>query len=148
MLIHGGCRRAGVKRVRNVGGSTSGESAFGQNSGWNPHENRVTEVRRARDEDGMETVAAWACEPGCPVARLDEQSGVSKSGTLSQGTLKGQLGRSGTYGEGQGYTGDVSYEANQGGASRFFPQFADEAELEAWLLRLILGPSAGVGCEP
>jgi hypothetical protein len=26
------------------------------------------------DEDGQETVADWICEPGCPVARLNEQS--------------------------------------------------------------------------
>jgi hypothetical protein len=31
------------------------------------------------DPDGLETVADWLCEPGCPVAELSAQSGESKS---------------------------------------------------------------------
>ncbi|GAG95201.1 unnamed protein product, partial [marine sediment metagenome] len=31
------------------------------------------------DADGLETIAAWRCPPHCPVRRLGEQSGVSKS---------------------------------------------------------------------
>jgi hypothetical protein len=32
------------------------------------------------DGDGMETVAAWGCEVGCPVASLDGQSGGDEGG--------------------------------------------------------------------
>ena len=38
LLIHGPrCVCQGTRKVKNVGGSTSGDSAFGQNSGWNAH---------------------------------------------------------------------------------------------------------------
>lgn len=35
------------------------------------------------DEDGTETVEAWDCAPGCPVAALDAQTGVLKSGFMA-----------------------------------------------------------------
>jgi|GEM_PF-4959994 len=70
----------------------------------------------------METFEAWDCardESGafiCPVAMLDAQSGERKSGRL-KGTYKGG-GTKGIYGE----YGDAAknYDANTGGASRFF----------------------------
>lgn len=38
--------------TRGVGGSSSGMSAFGQNLGWNPHNNRPTHIARQNDEGG------------------------------------------------------------------------------------------------
>lgn len=37
-------------------------------------------------EDGKETVESWACQPGCPVAALDEQSGIVPTGTWNRQT--------------------------------------------------------------
>jgi DNA modification methylase len=52
---------------------------------------------------GDETITEWNCAPGCPVAELDAQSGVLKSGFMAAGTER----------EGLGYQGRL-------GASRFF----------------------------
>lgn len=63
------CKRVGTKTVENVGGASSGGTAFGQGSGWNPHNNRVTEIDRTPDE-----VPVYECAEGCPVAVMDRQS--------------------------------------------------------------------------
>lgn len=136
LVHHAECREAGTRRVPNVGGSSSGGSAFGQNSGWNPHNNRVTEVRRNRDSDGLETIRAYECHETCPVRALDEQSGV----------LSSAMGRPHTQDEnhaticfnGRAWsTPGVNQHGDTGGASRFFPQFKDEVELDGWLRRLM-----------
>lgn len=65
-------------------------------------------------------VPVWTCAPGCPVARLDEQSGVSKStggriGNKDGGSIYGGgKGLAGAYSSGDPGFGDT------GGASRFF----------------------------
>jgi hypothetical protein len=163
-----------------VGGSTSGETALGQGSGWNAHENRPTAIDRSMamgrfppnlvlchhpdcrpcgerqvkgsnfdrygrphrstgnvygdhqpsefkgyaDVDGLETVTAWQCVAGCPVAELDRQSGDGKDGVagkrsgIAHVTLHGLGATDEPWG---GYGG-------QGGASRFFPQFSWTAD--------------------
>lgn len=64
------------------------------------------------------------CEPGCPVAGLDAQSGARKSGTgaVKRATAKGFQGNA--YGAESRPVGTamVSY-GDSGGASRFFPVF-------------------------
>jgi hypothetical protein len=71
-----GCRHEGTKRVKGAG--------------WRDTDLRTTMLRGNKapkasnsthhvDADGMETVAAWSCEPGCPAADLDLQSGPSTS---------------------------------------------------------------------
>ena len=77
-------------------------------------------------DDGKETVANWICEPGCPVARLDEQSGSGQSPKTSRsktsGTDFGQINDDGWEPSGcviHGY-GDT------GGASRFYKQVGGE----------------------
>jgi hypothetical protein len=144
----------------------SGGNAFGQDSGWNAHENRDTEIDRSMaagrwppnvllghaegcrkaetkrgrlaaptgdnvtyaDADGLETVAAWDCAPGCPVAALDAQSGERPS------TLTGRADPSSTHAHpadsdrtrpsmfGNEHARSAVY-ADTGGASRFFQQF-------------------------
>ena len=62
------------------------------------------------DADGKETVGAWNCEPGCPVAELDRQSGTltSGSGTVKRANSAARGGKvSAIYGD-------------TGSASRFF----------------------------
>lgn len=58
------------------------------------------------------------CVPGCPVAKLDEQSGVLKSGVLKphKRTVKNPVI---DFAKGLEFI-DYTSEANQGGASRFF----------------------------
>ncbi len=73
------------------------------------------------DKDGKETVADGICEPGCPVARLDEQSGTTKSsggriGNKDGGGIYSGGGLKGPYAPGDPGFGDT------GGASRYFKQ--------------------------
>ena len=73
-----GCRCVGVKRVRAItGGMKPGSTgAFGKHGVYGTAEGLQNKVEHG-DAEGKETVANWICEPGCPVPRLDEQSGAS-----------------------------------------------------------------------
>jgi DNA modification methylase len=73
------------------------------------------------DEDGLETVEAWECVPGCPVAELDAQSGTLTSGTAVGGLHRRSNKTANCYGHfvGERTEGDVTY-GDTGGASRFF----------------------------
>jgi hypothetical protein len=91
------------------------------------------------DEDGLETVAAYDCAPGCPVPILDELSGERPvSGAAKTGvavTSKRGFGFSGGTKVGTG-----TLHNDSGGASRFFPQFESEPAFFRWLGRLIGSP--------
>jgi site-specific DNA-methyltransferase (adenine-specific) len=67
---------------------------------------------------GPETVPVWECAPGCPVAALDSQSGVLKSGSGPLRRSADKFGRN-TYGDFKG-TDEVLPPGDSGGASRFF----------------------------
>jgi hypothetical protein len=74
-------------------------------------------------EGGTETVAAWTCAPGCPVAGLDEQSGELQSGDGKSGNrvYENECGHF------AGFTGNTkrihhTVFNDTGGASRFFKQ--------------------------
>ena len=124
-----GCWCDGVKRVKPSNGSGragAGSSGFqtsyvgGDSKGVGFGKNYYVK------DDGKETVANWICEPGCPVARLDEQSGErSVSGAAKKGS------RGTTYYEGSGSTfyqnkGTRVLHNDTGGASRFFKQVGGE----------------------
>lgn len=71
------------------------------------------------DPDGTETIPAWTCAPGCPVAALDAQSGERPGASSnSNGTTAWFGGQS---------SPTVPGYADTGGASRFFPVFAYDA---------------------
>lgn len=165
---------------RSEGGNTSGETALGQGSGWNAHNNRATTIDRAmpagrwpanlvlqhldgcvrvgtrtvrgdghfppsrppgsqvsgpghRGQTGLterrlttETIPAWVCAPGCPVAALDQQSGVSKSTGGRIGNAKGPYTNLGSTGwSGKHAAGDPGF-GDTGGASRFFRQVTND----------------------
>ncbi|HEY3363890.1 MAG TPA: DNA methyltransferase [Symbiobacteriaceae bacterium] len=120
---HADCRRAGTKTVKGgsgwaqTGGSTSKGGILNPDQ---PIGTRKWDGDRA-DENGMETVEAWECAGGCPVLELDRQSGQSAS-------RKGQPRASAQPGNGYGMTHTGAEYEDQGGASRFFPQFAWEPE--------------------
>jgi len=91
--------------------------------GWNGN-SLDNSKKNAPNSYGQETVANWICEPGCPVARLDEQSGV-----LTSGVMKGQQRGwdfHGIYGA-SGDTEATSY-GDTGGASRFYKQVGGSGE--------------------
>jgi hypothetical protein len=82
------------------------------------------------DENGKETIPAWSCAPGCPVAALDQQSGhlLGRGNKTSLG--HGPGGVQGVTGWGAGRQDEPSRpELNDsGGASRFFKQFGGRAK--------------------
>ena len=134
-LVHAPeCRQGGTKRVRGNRTDTRPEGDGGRvdKSQWRFRPTEVTK-RGFSEPDGLETVQAWVCQPGCPVPLLDAQSGNSESRVGSpRGSAKP--------GAGWGMTATGAEYNDEGGASRFFPQFSNEAELDAWLLKLMLGP--------
>jgi len=79
------------------------------------------------------------CEPTCPVSILDTQSGVTGGGSP---TLNSEVGRTAISTRAHNprtpnQTGSVCNYGDEGGASRFFPRFKDEAELHGWITRLV-----------
>ncbi len=138
LLVHGSaCKRAGTREVKPKDGHRVGpvrEQADGdirftrkpvgyQKTGYT-------------DPSGTETVAAWDCELGCPARALDALSGerpVSGKAALGQAHTAASPG----FGGGWADRASRSLPNDSGGASRFFPQFADIDELLGWVARLI-----------
>ena len=120
-----GCVPLGVKRVR--GGSRPSRQGTSRDAGnWGFAGRSIQDYA---DADGMETVEAWDCAPGCPVAELDRQSGVTPSSARAdKGVRDGSI-----YGGGKGPSGPGGPRghADSGGASRFFPCFRYEAKAPA-----------------
>lgn len=112
------CRWVGTKTVENIGGTSSGGTALGQGSGWNTHNNRVTEINRTPDD-----VAVYDCAEGCPVAEMDRQSGRLSSGHHPSARGKGGISTSGH----KGQDGLPEKSGDSGGASRYFHVFEGEA---------------------
>jgi len=126
-----GCRKAGTKQVKGItGGPTSGDNAFGQDAGWNRHENRATAISRPVGPDGTETVEAWDCEPGCPVADLDGQTGERPSTwTHSRDHRRSDAKPESKFRPVQGeYMPQGPLYADAGGASRFFKQVGGQQQ--------------------
>lgn len=109
-----GCEEVGTRKVPTgeavkIRGS-QGESPTGWGS-WGRAEPGTPNQTYA-DEDGTETIEAWRCVDGCPVAEIDRQSGESQS----------RIGgpRVGLPGDGWGMTSVGTEYEDEGGASRFF----------------------------
>lgn len=120
-----GCSVTGSQRVKSrKGGVRNTALGIMNDDSWKP--SMTADRRDYLDADGMETVSAWECEPGCPVAELDEQSGdrPGMSGGGDQGDNKKT-----------GYEAVPSFNrkpsapfirGDRGGASRFFKQVGGE----------------------
>jgi site-specific DNA-methyltransferase (adenine-specific) len=112
------CRLVGTKRVR---GSGAGGVVNATAAGYEPNslgkESRAagTPFTRHVDPDGLETVDAWKCADGCPVAELDRQSGVLES---HGGPVRADHAPIGYGSSAQGSAREVRKDI--GGASRFF----------------------------
>lgn len=139
LMVHSpGCRNHGTKRVR--GGNPipnpkfygeKDRTTFGDFEGHKP--------TSFVEGDGLETVPAWECGDGCPVLVLDTLTGILTSGSV-EGHVRNESSKMwrDLGGKGEPLTG----YGDSGGASRFYPQFEDEAAMLAWLGRLIT-PAGG-----
>lgn len=93
-------------------GAYEGESVTGFLRGDSgPHNQHGDEGGAARFFTTME------CHPDCPIRQLDEQSGVLTSGERKAGTLNGEIGY---HKGGSQPANEQHYEADSGGASRFY----------------------------
>ncbi len=123
-----GCRPVGTRAVRSDGHYANGRGQDGAITtglcGADASEDRYV---------GLETVEAWECAGGCPVAELDRQSGTLSSG--ANPTRRGSDKFGLAYGEFKGERDCVPARgADAGGASRFFyVAKADTAERNAGL---------------
>ena len=138
----GGCRRVGLKRVLGRSGARNVE---GINDKFYGKTTRVAygdygdrHLTTHVDADGLETVEAWECEEGCCAAILNVQSGDRPS------TLTGRADPRFAYenpGDNNGRSlfgaGNSVVYADSGGASRFYPQFANDYELWDWIAKMI-----------
>lgn len=113
-----GCRCDGIKRVPSNGNFPAQQKT----ASWKmSSKGKALTPDRTYREGGGETVANWVCEPGCPVARLDEQSGERP---VSGAAKKGIRGTAYCEGDGVYYQnkGMGVVHNDTGGASRFYKQ--------------------------
>lgn len=117
-----GCQEMGVKRVKPSNGSGRASSrGHGFRSDFVGGEKKDEGFGGGSVEaDGMETVTAWECALGCPVAALDQQTGTLVSGT-PVGMKHGLPGVFTGMNERLAGTPVTGY-GDTGGASRFFKQ--------------------------
>lgn len=94
-------------------------------------------------EGGKEAIDAWECVPTCLVDALDDQSGnrpgAYRSDILALAKMREQKechGLHTTYGKGLDTKPAGTLYTDSGGASRFYAQLRDEAELIEWIVRL------------
>lgn len=125
-----GCKHVGSRRVRgqspqyrNDGRGRGVDGVYGSFRAGRPRDVGIGHA----DEDGMETVEAWECVRGCPVADIDHQSGDVPAGSwCRQGDGCHPFGDA----EGSPYRRWKDVQEPPGGASRFFKQVggADDGE--------------------
>lgn len=118
------CALVGLKRFKGSGTSKSFHEAYEGESSTGFIRGHSHPGNQHGDEDGLETSEHWECVPGCPAAVLDEQSG-NRPGTLAgradpnkSHNNPGDNGGSSTFGG-----GNSRVYADEGGASRYYPQF-------------------------
>lgn len=163
LLTHSAdCEPAGTREVRSDGHHPAARGEGGYEGGWGGQSGL------AERKSGTETVEAWDCATGCPVAELDRQSGTLTSG--ANPTRRGSDKFRDAYGDFAGQRECTpSRGVDSGGASRFFPAFQYEAKAPAterprledgtahptvkpvdlmrWLVRLVT-PPGGVVLDP
>lgn len=138
-----GCRVEGAPRTTHLDGNrrTSDSREHVGAFGMKPHD-EPTEAPEGRWPTNLVLVHAQGCGDvsgclqGCPVLAMDEASGILKSGALLPGHRMGS-GITSFVGMNEGNVILQAYGGDEGGASRFFPQFADEAGFMGWLKALI-----------
>lgn len=133
-----GCQREGSRKVKGGNDPRRRDGTLNHGEFWGKNRSTVHTSGHSGfgDGEGFETVPAWSCTEGCPIWALDQQSGETTN------TRHMSYKRSG-----EGFIGSLPdkpesrwWVQETGYASRFFPQFTSEDDLDQWLLRLILGP--------
>ena len=131
-IIYGhleGCRRVGMRKVRSAPCANHEKGPYVKDRTWLVSTTPATKTKGYAGEDGFETIEEWSCEEGCPVAELDRQSGIRKSGSGNTRRKKHETkAMAGSLGEPRGCE-EVSY-GDKGGASRFFKQIGEFKEEE------------------
>lgn len=131
VLVHlDGCTRDGRKRIEPKEGYRPNpvSEQSDRRIVFNEKPEGYQKVSYTRD-DGTEEVDNWDCVEGCPVAKLDEQSG-ERLGCAHPSDASTES----IYRPDQGEYQSHGYE---GSASRFYPQFGSNDELLEWLSCLI-----------
>jgi len=135
------CRRNGTKKVRGTNPVHTTKSYPNRREVYQPIKDRP--VTTQSDAHGNEIVEAWECVEGCPVKALDEQSlaaGVHGAGCIRNDIAGSDCGHDPKVVPFAGLCANprpMTRFGDVGGASRFFPQFANRQELLAWLEALI-----------
>ena len=125
-----GCRCVGAKKVKGNRTDTrpDGDGGREDKSQWRFRPTDQTK-RGFSDDDGKETVAHWICEPGCPVARLDEDTVLLKVGGNRGPSMSSKVadvyGKLNAMSCGTEYNHDTD---SAGGASRFFKQIGGNTD--------------------
>lgn len=115
------CVEVGTKKVKGDSGSVV-KSGLTKTEARSWKNSSIGGINRTRysSEDGTETVSDFSCTPGCAVAELDRQSGVSGGDKRTKKKHVGNVGNGHTHGNmGPAIEGSPCYQ-DSGGASRFF----------------------------
>lgn len=165
-----GCRVDAGSRPLRLSNRTTGNDVYGDGLHGSYAAGETTQGRWPTNlvfSHSASCVEDGPCEPDCPVAELNRQSGHRKAGGSLTGDEPSRPFKD-AYGEMNGRRAWTSY-ADQGGASRFFPTFRYEAkaptserpklddgtahstvkplDLMRWLVRLVTRPG-GVVLDP
>jgi len=130
------CERRGTKKVTDTSGSVTGNepSALTKNA-YGEYKGRPK--FQAYGDDGTEEVDDWNCQPDCPVALVDAQSGYLKSPApyVKATSTYNRV----AFGKGIGQAAGevVKGFGDDGGASRFFKHVTSLDELADYLHTLI-----------
>lgn len=131
------CEQVGTRKVKASAPASGPTLSATESVAHGDYTGERSEVPNYADEDGTETVTAWNCAEGCPVAELDRQAGKLGITTVNHkaqdydSNVKSGLG---------GMAGQLSGYGDTGGASRFFyTAKSSRAERQAGL-----GKEAGV----
>jgi DNA modification methylase len=115
---HPECECKGLKKVKGMIDKPTNRTETGNT--WD-EENSVLRKNMPKnsggfaDENGDETIEDWDCHEYCPIRKMDEQSGILKSGAMDSITKGGKFNVYGEMAERR-----VVNPPSEGGASRFF----------------------------
>lgn len=124
-----GCCQVGTRKVKS---GTAYEHNAEDTQGYHKNWGRRDASFGYANEDGQEEITAWACVEGCPVAELDAQSGdrpatlTGRADPNASHVNPGDNGGASTFGG-----GNSRVYADDGGASKYFPQFGGTEDLYA-----------------